>query len=98
MKDASTIIIGHEHPAISLIDGPRVEQFKCFLKGKFKGKNLIVQPSLNPIVEGNDITRDEILSPFLKGGIGNFDVFTVEDKVYDFGKLKNLVKKRKFSS
>src|SRR3989338_503030 len=52
LKEVSTIIIGHEHPAVSLREGPRVEQFKCFLKGKYKGRNLVVQPSFNTIVEG----------------------------------------------
>ncbi|MBI2651930.1 metallophosphoesterase [Candidatus Woesearchaeota archaeon] len=92
LKDISTIVIGHEHPAVSLKEGPRVEQFKCFLKGKYKDKNLIVQPSFNSIVEGTDILRDEILSPFLKQNLDNFDVYIVEDKVYKFGKLKGLRK------
>ncbi|MBI2649824.1 metallophosphoesterase [Candidatus Woesearchaeota archaeon] len=92
LKEASTIIIGHEHPAVSLREGPRVEQFKCFLKGKYKRRNLIVQPSFNTIVEGTDVFRDQILSPFLKQNLGNFEVYVVEDKVYDFGKLKNLRK------
>ena len=88
---ASTIIIGHEHPAISLKEGPRVETCKCFLKGKYKGKELIVQPSFNTLVEGTDILRGDILSPFLHQNLGNFEVFVVEDKVYDFGKLKKLI-------
>ncbi len=90
LKKASTIIIGHEHPAISLKEGPRIETFKCFLKGKYKGKNLIVQPSFNSMIEGTDILRDEILSPFLKQNLDDFDVFIVEDKVYKFGKLGRL--------
>ena len=93
LKNYSTIIIGHEHPAVSIREGPRVEQYKCFLKGKYKGRNLIVQPSFNSIIEGTDILRDEILSPFLKQNLDNFDVYVVEDKVYEFGKLKGLRKK-----
>lgn len=93
LEKASTIIIGHEHPAVSIKEGPRIEQFKCFLKGKFKGKNLIVQPSFGSMVEGTDLLRDEILSPFLKQDLGNFEVYIVEDKVYRFGKLKNLARK-----
>lgn len=93
MKEASTVIIGHEHPAVSLKEGPRIEQFKCFLRGKYKGKNLIVQPSFNTLVEGTDILRDEILSPFLQQNLDNFDVFVVEDKIYGFGKLKGLRKR-----
>ena len=92
LEKASTIIIGHEHPAVSLKEGPRVEQFKCFLKGKYQGKNLIVQPSFNTIVEGTDLLRAKILSPFLKQNLDNFDVYIVEDKVYEFGKLRGLRK------
>jgi len=84
-----TIVIGHEHPAISLNDKVKVEKYKCFLKGKFKGKNLIVQPSFNLVTEGSDVLRDKLLSPFLKN-INNFEVYIVGEKVYDFGKLKNL--------
>lgn len=92
LKDVSTIIIGHEHPAVSLKEGSRVEQFKCFLKGKYKGRNLIVQPSFNTIVEGTDILKDTILSPFLKQNLDNFEVYVVEDKIYHFGKVKGLRK------
>lgn len=92
LKEISTIIIGHEHPAVSLKEGARVEQVKCFLKGKYKGKTLIVQPSFNTIVEGTDLLRDKILSPFLKQNLDNFEVYVVEDKVYEFGKLKGLRK------
>ena len=92
LKEVSTIIIGHEHPAVSLKEGSRIEQFKCFLKGNYKGKNLIVQPSFNTIIEGTDILRDKILSPFLKQNLDKFDVYVVEDKVYEFGKLRNLRK------
>ena len=90
LKGISTIIIGHEHPAVSLKDGPRIETYKCFLKGKYKGKNLIVQPSFNTIMQGTNILRDKILSPFLNQNLNNFEVFVVEDEVYNFGKLKNL--------
>ena|SRR3989338_7785700 len=93
LKGVSTIIIGHEHPAVSLKEGPRVEQYKCYLKGKYQGKNLIVQPSFNPIVPGTDVLKEKTLSPFLKQNLDNFSVYVVEDKVYDFGKLGNLKRK-----
>lgn len=92
LTEISTIVIGHEHPAVSLKEGARVEQFKCFLKGKYKGKNLIVVPSFNTLVEGTDLLRDEILSPFLRN-IDDFEVYVVEDKVYEFGKLGKLRKR-----
>lgn len=84
------IIIGHEHPAISLKDEAKVEKFKCFLKGKFKSNTLIVQPSFNPAIEGSDILKEQFLSPFLLS-LSNFQVFVVgKEEALDFGKLKNL--------
>ena len=90
LNKASVILIGHEHPAISLKKGPRIETYKCFLKGKYKGKNLIVQPSFNTLAEGTDILKDKILSPFLDQNLDNFEVYVVEDKVYNFGRLRDL--------
>ena len=90
LDDCSTVIIGHEHPAVSLKEGSKSELFKCFLKGKYNGKTLIVQPSFNEMIEGTDILRDKILSPLLKQNLDNFEVFAVEDRIYKFGKLKNL--------
>lgn len=89
-RKIKTIIIGHEHPAVSLKQGPRTEKYKCFLKGKWKKYNLIVMPSFTPVVEGSDILKEKLLSPFLQQNLGNFEVFIVGDKVYEFGKLKVL--------
>lgn len=88
--DAKVMIIGHEHPAVGLKNGPRVEVYKCFLKGKFNGKTLIVVPSFNLVTEGTDVLKDETLSPFLSKNISSFEVFIVSDEVYYFGRLKNL--------
>ena len=93
LKECSAIIIGHEHPAVSIKEGARIEQFKCFLKGTYKRKPLIVQHSVSSIAEGTDLLRDEILSPLLEQDITDFEVYVVEDKVYKFGKLKNLMKR-----
>src|SRR3989338_3581600 len=90
LQQAGTVLIGSEHPAISIKEGPRTETYKCFLKGRYKGRILIVQPSFNTIIEGTNMLRDEILSPFLRQNLANFEVYAVEDKVYDFGKLKDL--------
>ncbi|MBR9700084.1 metallophosphoesterase [Candidatus Woesearchaeota archaeon] len=88
-KKIKTIIIGHEHPAIRLEDGPRTEKFKCFLKGKWKRYNLIVLPAFTPVQEGSDVLQENHLSPFVED-IDQFKAFIVGDKVYDFGKIKNL--------
>ncbi|MAG78554.1 phosphoesterase [archaeon] len=88
-EDCKVIIIGHEHPTVGLREDSRVEVFKCFLKGKWKGKELIVMPSFNFVTKGSDILREETLSPYLED-LSNFEVFVVSDKVYDFGKVKEL--------
>ncbi len=89
-----TIIIGHEHPAVSLGTMARFEKYKCFLVGKWKSCNLIVQPSFNLVTEGTDVLKESLLSPFLRGNkeFKNFEAIVVgeDDKLYDFGKLKNL--------
>ena len=90
LEGVKVIVIGHEHPAISLREGARVELFKCFLKGKFKGKELIVQPSFNLVQEGTDVMKENVLSPLLKQNLDDFEVFIVADKLYKFGKLRKL--------
>ena len=90
LKDVSTIIIGHEHPAVSIKEGPRTELFKAFLIGKWNGKRIIVMPSFNLVVEGTDVLKERVLSPFLKGNLRNFNVVVVGDKLYRFGKIGNL--------
>jgi uncharacterized protein len=89
-RKAKTLIIGHEHPAISLREESKIEKYKCFLLGKWKKQNLIVMPSFLTIIEGSDILKEEILSPYLEQSLANFKVFIIGDEVYDFGKLKEL--------
>lgn len=88
LKGIKTIIIGHEHPAVSFKERPG-ENFKCYLKGSYKRRTLIVQPSFNLVTEGSDVTREKLLSPYLKD-ISDFECYVVGDKIYNFGKLKNL--------
>lgn len=89
-KKAKTIVIAHEHPAVSLRGGVRSELYKCFLKGKFNDKNLIVLPSLNSVSVGTNILREKLLSPFLQQDLSSFECWLVEDKPYYFGKLREL--------
>ena len=88
-ETAPVIIIGHEHPAVSFKEKPG-EKYKCYLVGKWKQSILLVMPSFNPLTEGSDITREKFLSPYLKPGIDQFAVYVVEDKIYPFGKVKDL--------
>ncbi len=91
-KPSKIIIIGHEHPAITLREKAKAEKFKCFLRGKYKKSVLIVQPSFNPLTEGSDVLKKEVLSPLIKN-ISNFDVYIVNDKtreVMAFGKIRDF--------
>lgn len=108
-KQAKTVIIGHEHPAISFKENFRVEKFKCFLFGKFKEsrklslkniiknnitKNLIVLPSFNPVTEGTDVLKEQLLSPFLHQNLSNFKVYVVpsSETILYFKKVKDIIK------
>ncbi|MBN2142586.1 metallophosphoesterase [Candidatus Woesearchaeota archaeon] len=90
-KKAKVVVIGHEHPAIGIRDGARVERYKCFLVGKYAGKELVVLPSINPVTEGTDVLHEKLLSPYIKD-IDGFRAIIVSDKPYDFGKIKKLRK------
>lgn len=90
-NEAKILIIGHEHPAIALHEGVKREKFKCFLKGKFREKTLIVIPSLTELTTGTDVLNEKLLSPFLEKGIEEFEAWVIEDKPYYFGKLKELL-------
>lgn len=90
--NANIIIAGHEHPAITLQEDARREKYKCYLVGKYKGMNLIVQPSFNLLTEGTDVCTGTLLSPIISD-ISGFDVFIVdsrEKKILAFGKVKAL--------
>ncbi|MDO8627401.1 MAG: phosphoesterase, partial [Candidatus Diapherotrites archaeon] len=87
---AKTIIIGHDHPAISLREGVKMEKFKCFLKGKYEQKKIIVLPSMNQLSEGSNVLSEKMSSPFLKQNLDNFELWVVGDKTYYFGKIEDL--------
>ncbi|MFH0831972.1 MAG: metallophosphoesterase [archaeon] len=89
VNDAKMLIIGHEHPAISLHEGTKSEVYKCFLSGKWKNKKIIAAPSFMPSVEGSNIRNEKPLSPYL-ADIRNFEIFILGDRIYKFGKLKDL--------
>jgi putative SbcD/Mre11-related phosphoesterase len=95
-KKEPTIIIGHEHPCIGIRNGERLEKMKCFLKGSYKEKNLILMPSFNFVTEGSDILHEKPLSPFLKHrSTDEFEVYGVENfEVLPFGKIKDILSVR----
>ncbi len=91
-KKSKVIIMGHEHPALGLKEKNKYETYKCFLKGRWKNKTLVVIPAFHTLTIGTDILRGKLLSPFLLNtDIKDFEAYVVEDnKVYNFGKLKKL--------
>ncbi len=52
-------IIGHLHPAVILSDKPNIkkEKYRCFLTGKYKGKEILVVPSFPNIVRGSALNQ-----------------------------------------
>ncbi|MBI2041047.1 MAG: metallophosphoesterase [DPANN group archaeon] len=96
LKNIKTIVIGHEHPAITISDGfASAERVKCFLKGKWSGRDLIVLPSFNLLTEGTNVLSEKLLSPFLKkqaGRLLDFEAYAVvaDGEILKFGNLKNL--------
>jgi hypothetical protein len=91
---ANTIIIAHEHPAIIIPQELGKYKFKCFLKGSYLNKTLIVLPAFSPIMPGteiNQVSRGELLSPILrKTELENFEILIYEEKLYRF-KMKDLL-------
>lgn len=93
LKGSETIIIGHEHPCIGIRNGERLEKIKCYLKGSYNGKNLIVMPSFNFVSEGSDVLNEKPLSPLLKNvKTDEFEVYGVENfEVLNFGRIKDIL-------
>lgn len=90
-KKIKNIIVGHGHPAVRLKEGVKVEKYKCFLEGKYEGKNFIVVPSFFEYNVGSD-PRDGGVVLAWNINFNNFNVKIVGENlnVLDFGKLKNL--------
>ncbi len=86
------IILGHEHPAIVLRDelGARMK-IKCFLVGKYMEKQMIVLPSLSPLMPGTEVNISrKTLSPILAEiSLDEFRVYAVDldSGVFDFGSV-----------
>ncbi|MBI2580980.1 metallophosphoesterase [Candidatus Woesearchaeota archaeon] len=93
-KKSKIIIVGNEHPAVSLRDGARTELYKCFVLGRWKGsgkeKKMIVMPSFNQVTIGTDILKERFISPFMQQNLGSFDIFVAGDETYHFGKVRDI--------
>lgn len=108
IKDKKTriLIMGHLHPSVTLYDKYKREKYKCFLKGRWKNKQVYVLPSFGTISFGYDLMRAEFDHEFHNGNgffivnsrqLRDFDILIYnnkEDKIYNFGSLKKLMRKK----
>lgn len=98
-KDYSTLVIGHEHPALELKDEIGVtEKIDCFLYGEMKnGAQIIVTPAFSKISGGqrvNNIPSSELLSPILRNEVdlGKLKAIGVDREagLFEFPELRKL--------
>ncbi len=62
-----TLVIGHMHPSYEFLDSLGNSQKEpCWIRGKYKGKAVIVMPSMNRFYGGVAVNRGEFLGPLLK--------------------------------
>ena len=89
--DVDTIIIGHEHPAIGIVSNNRREVFKSYIVSRYKDKELIVLPSMFPLIPGSDLLREKTLSPYINN-IDEAIAFLMDDhyNIYPGVKIKKL--------
>lgn len=91
------VIIGHEHPSISLRDDVGVKyKFKCFLWGVVGGCRVLVLPSLGELATGATINiyEEDRLSPLMKGvNLTGFKAYAVVpgETVQEFPILKDFI-------
>ncbi|MEM2598179.1 MAG: metallophosphoesterase [Thermoproteota archaeon] len=68
--DGGIVLMGHEHPVVSIRDSIGVKhRFKSFLYGEHRGVKIIVLPSMNPLTMGmavNEVDASSLLSPILR--------------------------------
>lgn len=82
-------IMGHSHPIVYLAENAKKENFKCFLYGKYKGKEVYVLPAFSSLYTSNgyDVSHGNLFEINIK----NFDVYVVGDKeVLKFGRVRDL--------
>ncbi|MCS7103021.1 MAG: metallophosphoesterase, partial [Candidatus Korarchaeum sp.] len=80
------IVIGHEHPAITLRDEISVShKFKVFLDGEYMGFRLLVIPAVSPLAPGTDllsVRKKDLLSPLLReADLDSFRVIVADKEV-----------------
>jgi len=83
-------VVGHGHPAVKISDGVKVEKYKCFLVGRFRGKEVVIVPSFFEGSLGSD-PRENDMKMAWDFKLEKFVVKVVEGfEVRDFGELGKL--------
>ncbi len=98
LKGIKRIIIGHLHPAITLLENSKKETFKCFLKGNFQGKEIVIMPSFSRETKGKNVLGPwdkKQMSPFVpsKESLNAFEVYVLDDvgKIIFFNTIKEII-------
>ncbi len=98
-READYVVMGHEHPALTLKDEIGVaEKLPAFLYGEMRdGRNILVLPAFSALAEGSQINRideDELLSPVLteQVDIGALKAVGVDKEagLFEFPELRKL--------
>ena len=88
-----TIVIGHEHPAITITDTIRTERFKCFVvidsvETLFGTVRIIVLPSAHPDLLGTEV--DSLRTPIAPGYHPDARIIVAGDPPREFGTLSSF--------
>lgn len=96
-KDARMLIMGHEHPCISITNSVgRREKLRCFLHGSYGKLPLLVLPAMNYFSSGTAVNvepKHNLLAPVLKDGadIDKMHAIAVGfGSTIDFGEIGKL--------
>ncbi len=99
LEEFETVVIGHEHPALSLKDDIGVvEKVDCILHGETsEGTKIIVLPAFSSISNGtriNETPQNELLSPVLRKNIDLSSMRAVavsrEAGIFDFPEIGKI--------
>lgn len=88
VKGVHTWILGHGHPAYRLREGAKQELYKCFLRGRFHQKEIVLVPSFFQGVIGTDVSRYALPYPW-EFPLETFTFYLVSEQgeVMNFGTL-----------
>lgn len=96
-KDGTMLIMGHVHPAITLLNGLGIrEKLKCFLVGEMRDRRkVIVVPAMNYFAEGVGVNTEDVskMAPVFNKmlDVDKMEAYCVgEGETLDFGSIREL--------